>query len=312
MRGIELIEPTELYNLLNQLHQSVPCVVNEYYLVLFDPRKPDDFHESHVVTSKHIKRKDDKYIVPTNIDYSAVNNLVVIDSRCSSLKDIQSPAVGLAELLWKMGSKYPVKVVKGGYEEFSALYPFLRTQKMLWTQGEIEALFTYPIEVLPGFLYIGLRKQAGEPKIEKDLKIKAHVNLTSTEDPVFKLEDRIHGKSRDLISQLLNVPVEDSIHADLFSQFSTCCSFIQQHHKGDGKTLLVYSELGISRCVTVALSYLIFHHKIPLKDALRQIKKCHHSVCPNQTFIKDLLKWELDVLGSQITVPSDLGFLSYV
>ena len=313
MKSVELIEPFELYNLLNQVQHGTPCVVNEYYLVLFDPRKLDEFSESHVITSKYIKYDDSSksFDVPTNIDYSAVRYLVVIDNRASSAKDVVSPAIRLAEKLWQSGSKYPIKVVKGGYEEFSALYPFLRSQQRIWSQNDMENLTTHPIEVEPGFLYIGFRQQAMSPAVVKNLKVKAHINLTKQTDEIFSADDTIYGKNRELVPQLLHIPLEDDLQSNLFSHFLTCCSFIDQHRRSDGKTLVIYSQLGISRNVAVALCYLMYQHKLPLKDALQRIQKCHHYICPNQAFVKDLLRWEAELLGSQTTQPKDLGFLSY-
>ena len=105
--------------------------------------------------------------------------------------------------------------------------------------------------------------------------------------------------------------MEDSISEDISSHFNMCCTFIDQHRKNDGKTVLIYSDLGISRSVTIALCYLIYLHRVPLKHALEKMMQCHQSICPNQNFMKCLLKWEVDVLGSEITKPQDLGFLSY-
>lgn len=42
---------------------------------------------------------------------------------------------------------------------------------------ELESLSTYPVEILPGRLYMGDYKQATTPFIMKDLKISAFVNL---------------------------------------------------------------------------------------------------------------------------------------
>lgn len=44
----------------------------------------------------------------------------------------ESAAVKCAQVLVNAGSRNPVQVVCGGYERFSALYPFLRTQKIIW------------------------------------------------------------------------------------------------------------------------------------------------------------------------------------
>lgn len=46
---------------------------------------------------------------------------------------IIAPAVHLANMLACSGSKNPVKILKGGYERFSAEYPFLRTHKIMYT-----------------------------------------------------------------------------------------------------------------------------------------------------------------------------------
>ena len=44
-----------------------------------------------------------------------------------------APDVRLANLRACSGSKNSVKILKGGYERFSAEYPFLRTQKIMYT-----------------------------------------------------------------------------------------------------------------------------------------------------------------------------------
>ncbi len=78
-----------------------------------------------------------------------------------------------AKAMADMGSRNPVKVLRGGYEEFSALYPFLRTQKIMYMPRELDVLQTYPVEVFPGQLYLGNHTQAGSKQMCKDLKIKA-------------------------------------------------------------------------------------------------------------------------------------------
>jgi len=312
--GVQFIEPSELFNKLNQVYLGSPCVTNDHYLLLFDARKSNEYKEDHVVTSCHVAYKDNEgFMFPTNIDYSAVKNIVIIDNRATSIKEVASPAVICANLLWSTGSKYPVKIVKGGYEEFSALYPFLRSQKVFFTKQELSHLKMYPIEIEPGFLYVGTYSQACDDVIAKHLKIKAHVNTTKRADPRYcdDNNNRIVGKNKELLSQLLDINIEDDVSCDIFSHFATACSFIEQHSVKDGKSLLIYSDLGSSRSASIALAYLIRKHKISLAVALKQIKKCHFSVCPNESFIKSLLCWETEVLGKQETVLNELGYLSY-
>ena len=43
-------------------------------------------------------------------------------------------------------------------------------------------MFLYPVEIMPTFLYIGNYEQSQNPKVNKDLKIKAHVNVTKKKD----------------------------------------------------------------------------------------------------------------------------------
>ena len=45
---------------------------------------------------------------------------------------ISAPAVLCATTMAKNGSKNPVKILRGGYEDFSAMYPFLRTQQIIY------------------------------------------------------------------------------------------------------------------------------------------------------------------------------------
>uniref|UniRef100_A0A8C0EAD0 Tyrosine-protein phosphatase domain-containing protein n=1 Tax=Bubo bubo TaxID=30461 RepID=A0A8C0EAD0_BUBBB len=73
---------------------------------------------------------------------------------------------------------HPVLVLKGGYKRFSACYPFLRTQKTLWMPQELDNFQPYPVEILPAKLYMGNFEQACDQQIQKDLKIKAQVNIS--------------------------------------------------------------------------------------------------------------------------------------
>lgn len=42
------------------------------------------------------------------------------------------PAIECAKLIFSNGSKNSVKILKGGYELFSKLYPFLRSQQIIF------------------------------------------------------------------------------------------------------------------------------------------------------------------------------------
>lgn len=49
---------------------------------------------------------------------------------------------------------------------------------------ELDEFQPYPIEIVPGKIYLGDFRQACDPKIQKDLKIKAHVNVSMETGPL--------------------------------------------------------------------------------------------------------------------------------
>ena len=62
---------------------------------------------------------------------------------------IAGAAVACGKVMWDMGSRNTVHVLRGGYEDFSALYPFLRTQKIIFmprvgSPDLFSWLFSYP------------------------------------------------------------------------------------------------------------------------------------------------------------------------
>lgn len=49
---------------------------------------------------------------------------------------------------------------------------------------ELDEFQAYPVEIVPGSIYLGDFRQACDPKIQKDLKIKAHVNVSMETGPL--------------------------------------------------------------------------------------------------------------------------------
>lgn len=48
---------------------------------------------------------------------------------------------------------------------------------------ELDAFQPYPAEIMPGKIFLGKFSQACDAKIHKDLKIKAHVNVSMEATP---------------------------------------------------------------------------------------------------------------------------------
>ncbi|XP_053864394.1 serine/threonine/tyrosine-interacting-like protein 1 isoform X1 [Malaclemys terrapin pileata] len=251
MAGLVLCEPTELYNILNQ-STKLSRLTEPNYLCLLDARTKREYNESHVITARRVKQNPmGDYLVPDSVELECVKYCVVYDGKTSSLDDIyyddyeekkedekgtkaaseiagdesssscsQNAEVGAAiqcARVLEQFTRHPVRILKGGYERFTACYHFLRTQKIFWMPQELDAFQPYPVEILPAQLYMGNCRQACDPQIQKDLKIKAQVNISEEIATLFTDESKT----------LLHVSVADSPDADLFSFFPTICHFIE-------------------------------------------------------------------------------------
>ncbi|CAH3042069.1 unnamed protein product [Porites evermanni] len=304
--GIILCECTEVYNVLNQAAQY-PRLSDPNYLLLLDTRENHDYSESHVITAKFAPRNDiGAFTVPNDAELETKEHVVIYDSSTSSLKDKNSPALSCAKLMWDMGSKNSVKFylfnnVLGGYEEFSALYPFLRTQKIIYMPRELDVISTYPLEIIPGFLFVATFQQSQDRRIIKDLKVKANVIVGKKNDSVFAPESTTLGREDKRVKQILRVPIDDNGEEDLFSHLSDIVNFIDDHQTKDGRTLLLSSSLGISRSVIVAIAYYMWNKKVSLKDAYNHLKKCRENMQPTRGFIEQLSCWEEKMFGSLVT-----------
>ncbi|NWY51692.1 STYL1 protein, partial [Chionis minor] len=192
-------------------------------------------------------------------------------------------------------TRYPVLVLRGGYKCFSACYHFLRTQKILWMPQELENFEPYPVEILPAKLYMGNFKQACDQQIQKDLKIKAQVNISEQRATLFAEGDKY-----------LHVSVPDSLEADLFSKFATICHFIDAQL--DRGAVLVFSSLGISRSSTVTIAYLMHSCQFSLKRAWHYVLKCKTNMRPHRGFVEQLSHWETKIYGTMITDVSEPNY----
>ncbi|NXW49607.1 STYL1 protein, partial [Nyctiprogne leucopyga] len=317
---VALCEPRHLYNILNQ-HRRLPRLAEPGYLCLLDARTRREYDESHIITARRIERSPaGQFLVPDSEELGYVRYCVVYDCETSSLdcSDYEEEekekaregvknqnvlisldaeegtAVQYARSL-KQFTRHPVLILKGGYKCFSACYHFLRTQKILWMPQELDNLQTYPVEILPAKLYMGNFKQACDQQIQKDLKIKAQVNISEQPSTLFA-----EG------SNYLHISVPDSLEADLFSSFATICHFIDIQL--DDGAVLVFSSLGISRSSTVTMAYLMHLYQFSLKRAWDYVLKCKTNMRPHRGFVKQLSDWETQIYGTTITDISEPNY----
>ncbi|KAL4674985.1 hypothetical protein H8957_009012 [Semnopithecus entellus] len=276
MPGLLLCEPTELYNILNQA-TKLSRLTEPNYLCLFDVRSKWEYDESHVITALRVKKKNNEYLLPESVDLECVKYCVVYDNNTSTLevllkdddddsdsdsagKDmVPGAAIEYGRILTRL-TRHPVYILKGGYERFSGAYHFLRTQKIIWMPQELDAFQPYPIEIVPGEVFLGNFGQACDPKIQKDLKIKAHVNVSMDTGPFFAGD----------ADKLLHIRIEDSPEAQILPFLRHMCHFIEIHlHLGS--VVLIFSTQGISRSCAAVIAYLMHCNEQTLQMESRSV-----------------------------------------
>ncbi|XP_055462075.1 serine/threonine/tyrosine-interacting-like protein 1 [Psammomys obesus] len=310
MADLRLCEPTELYNILNQV-SKLSRLAEPNYLCLLDVRPKRLYDESHVITAMRVKKKDDQYLIPESVDLECVRYCIVYDSNTSSLELgirrhedneeeksddeeeetelLPGPAVEFAQILIHF-TRQPVYVLRGGYECFSGLYHFFRTQKIIWMPQELDAFQPYPIEIVPGKIFLGKLSQACNAQIHKDLKIKAHVNVSMESTPYFVGDE----------NKLLHIKIEDSSGSSLFSSFRHICHFMELHLQLQS-VILVFSTRGISRSSAAVVAFLMHYNEETLKRSWAHVKKCKNNMRPNRGLVAQLLEWEKVIHGEYIT-----------
>ncbi|XP_064585235.1 serine/threonine/tyrosine-interacting-like protein 1 isoform X2 [Zonotrichia leucophrys gambelii] len=316
MAGVMFCEPRHLYNIINQ-YRWRSRLAEPNYLCLLDARSQYEFDDSHIVTAQRIVLSPaGQYVIPNPEELGYVRFCVVYDhdtgfltdtdhleeeeekeeeeeeeetgSSTSSETEISSSDSVCSHSPEERGAifharnlehftRHPVLLLKGGYRRFSACYHFLKSHKTLWMPQELDTFQPYPVEILPAKLYMGNLKQASDKQIQKDLKIKALVNVS--EQPVTLFAEE--GKS-------LHVPVPDSLEADLFSSFPTISHFI---------------GMSLSQCHSTASAL-----PSSLQRAWKYLLKCKMNMRPNRGFVEQLSAWETQIYGYPVTDVSEPNY----
>uniref|UniRef100_A0A8C9HHH0 Serine/threonine/tyrosine interacting like 1 n=1 Tax=Piliocolobus tephrosceles TaxID=591936 RepID=A0A8C9HHH0_9PRIM len=160
----------------------------------------------------------------------------------------------------------------------------------LRVKKELDAFQPYPIEIVPGEVFLGNFSQACDPKIQKDLKIKAHVNVSMDTGPFFAGD----------ADKLLHIRIEDSPEAQILPFLRHMCHFIEIHlHLGS--VVLIFSTQGISRSCAAVIAYLMHCNEQTLQRSWAYVKKCKNNMCPNRGLVSQLLEWEKTILGDSVT-----------
>ncbi|KAM5229335.1 serine/threonine/tyrosine-interacting-like protein 1 isoform 2-T2 [Ctenodactylus gundi] len=164
----------------------------------------------------------------------------------------------------------------------------------LRVKKELDAFQPYPVEIVPGRVFLGDFSQACDPKIQKDLKIKVHVNVSMETGPFFAGDP----------DRLLHIQIEDSSESKIFPFLRHLCHFMEVH-LFLGSVVLVFSTRGISRSCAAVVAFLMHQNQETLKRSWAHVKKCKNNMRPNWGLVMELSEWERSIFGNVVTNISD-------
>lgn len=137
-----------------------------------------------------------------------------------------------------------------------------------------------------GGLYLGSWKSASTDQYFHQYSIYAVINATMND---------LHCRGMGL--EYLFLGVQDSCFEDLSLHFENCVSFIEEN-RTKRKGVLVHCQAGISRSATLIIAYLMKNENKDLTTAYKDVQRKRTCIQPNPGFIKQLFKWEKEVLRS--------------
>jgi len=286
--SIEIIRSQELYNLMNQVQtgddrgEGFAQLSDPNFLLLVDARTLVDYEHYHIPTAIRPKVKRDEQfqtlsmILPFEPLIECKQHIVVYDGDTTELTNAPNrPAVRVAKALSRAGAQVPVKVLFGGFQEFSANYPFMRSTKNCYTARELDGFETYPVEIIQGSVYLGSSNQANRLRIRKNLKLDAFVNFSDLGNtkttPFFRPEN-----DENVIE--INTAKKGGLTENDLKPVAT---FIDKHRLA-GNRILISCPSGRGISATMAIYYLIHSstasNPISKRDAVNYVETCKNDV----------------------------------
>ncbi|CAH8506160.1 unnamed protein product [Schistosoma turkestanicum] len=234
------------------------------------------------------------FSIPYEAELDCKWNVIVYDGNTSSLES-EDDAVKAAKFLYKYGSPQAVKILEGGFELFTRLYPYMRSDVIMYLPRELESFQTYPLEVLPNVLYIGTIQHAGDRKLHRQMNITAHVNyaLDNNDDPIYQ----------NCKDSAFNIQSSNTTNNDeLLSFLDDVCDFIQEKRLKEQRVLII-SKCMINQSVVIAIAYLIKYEMMTLKDAWMYLRKICVPMQPSWNFMLQLAEFQYQLNRTEQLIP---------
>ncbi|KAM9360427.1 dual specificity protein phosphatase 18-like [Symphorus nematophorus] len=108
--------------------------------------------------------------------------------------------------------------------------------------------------------------------------------------------------------ECIHIPVSDSALTPLCDHFGEVADKIELTAARGGRTL-VHCNAGVSRSAALCIAYLMKHRGVTLLEAHRWLKTCRPMARPNTGFWKQLVRYEMELRGSNSVrmVSSSMG-----
>jgi len=141
-------------------------------------------------------------------------------------------------------------------------------------------------EILPAVLYLGSAAGAGYKANLVRLDIKTIINVTKVFPNLFPGCFSYH-----------KIGIDDTLAENIKQHFSRTNEIIDACRQR-GERVLVHCMMGISRSSTIVIAYLMKAENKRLKDALEFTRSRRSQVCPNGSFLNQLVEYEKELFGS--------------
>jgi len=268
MAGVKQISITELYNLINQEDLNCnPAAWDENFLLLVDCRSFNRWELGHIILARNMNRilePQNPNFIPPFHSIKHIDHIVVYDEGNETHADPFS-AKKCARVLNELGTRNPVRILRGGYIEFSRKYPFLRVGgKICYSARQLESFFkTMPLE-LDERVFISSAKTATQSNVHH-LQIEGiiYCGVKPKISIVDNIEVTTKSMDEDMIQQILN--------------------FISSHSR-----MLIVCETGRIQAALIAMIYRVKLHAESSEKAESTIRELKHNLILGQRHRKIL------------------------
>jgi len=139
------ITVTELYNLINQIGASSnSALLDGNFLIIFDCRTYNQWEESHILMANTVPRDENNVMCKPVKPLAKFEHIVVYDEG-NVLDNDEASANNFAKLFTYHDARNPVRILDGGFIQFSKKYSFLRSAEMAHTPRQLARMITVSV-----------------------------------------------------------------------------------------------------------------------------------------------------------------------